>query len=266
MPEIKNRKEYDSIAALNQSGAKHLLKSPLHYMQSLNEKSEPSKALRMGSLIHAMILEGPEVVSERYTIMPEGIDRRTKEGKALYDGLLKANPNATLIPADEAEISRNVCKSVHEKLNAMQIAFHATEYMIQVQYCDTPLKCAIDAVGADGYLYDIKTTEDASSGSFLSSVRSYRYNLQAYFYMLCYEIETGIRPRGFRFIAAEKVAPFDCAVYELGPDLMAFAVADFNRAVSLYASCQNFGSWPGYPNEVQTLDIKSKQPTTFNLA
>lgn len=267
MPTYQTREEYDSITALNQSGAKELLKSPAHYAAYINrDEAEPSKALRLGSYIHSIVLEGDEVTQKRYAVLPEGIDRRTKDGKAAYEAFMKLHADATILTDDEAQTGASVAKAVRAKMSAMGISFKQTEVMFSVELePGVSIKSAIDAIGDDGYLYDIKTTEDASSAGFLSAVRSYRYNLQAYFYLYAHSLWSGQRAKGFRFIAVEKSAPYECAVYELGTELMAYALIDFERALTLYRSCLAFGEYPGYPDEVQTIDIKGKQ-TGFTIA
>ena len=85
LPPIKNgriiatRKEYDAIHALNYSGAKELLKSPLHYKHYLAAERKETPALRVGSLTHAKVLE-PHNAITNFTIAPD-VDRRTKDGR-----------------------------------------------------------------------------------------------------------------------------------------------------------------------------------------
>jgi hypothetical protein len=136
------------------------------------------------------------------------------------------------------------------------VVFDATEVMYHVDYNGVPLKAAIDGVAGD-YLWDIKTTDDASAAGMLKAIRNYRYNLQAYWYRLVYELATGKRPLGFRFLFVEKEPPFACAVCEVGPELMSWAIADFEKAVSLYKSCTESGVWPAYSEEIQVIDVKS---------
>jgi hypothetical protein len=38
---------------------------------------------------------------------------------------------------------------------------------------------------------------------------------------------------------------------------MSYAVADFEKAITLYKECSATGVWPSYPQEVQVIDIKS---------
>jgi hypothetical protein len=136
------------------------------------------------------------------------------------------------------------------------VEFDATEVMYHVDYNGVPLKAAIDGVAGD-YLWDIKTTDDASAAGMLKAIRNYRYNLQAYWYRLVYELATGRRPLGFRFLFIEKEPPFACSICEVGPELMSWAIADFEKAVTLYKECTASGVWPAYTEEIQVIDIKS---------
>jgi hypothetical protein len=256
--EISTRKEYDATIALNYSGAKELLKSPAHYKAYLSTPREETKALRIGSFVHSSVLEGDLVTADKYAALPEGIDRRTKEGKAAYEAFIAATSGKTVLSADEWTLGDNVAKAMRRAREAIGVKFTKTEFMFTTDYCGVTIKCAIDALGDDGYLYDLKTCEDASPRGFLQSVRNYRYNLQAHLYRTAYEAAFKTRLNGFRFIAAEKEAPFEFSVYEVGPELMTMAAFDFEAVVKTYKSCVALDEWPGYGSDVKTIDISAK--------
>jgi len=252
---IKNRKQYKEIQALNYSGAKEILKSPAHYKAFLEKSGDSdSKALRMGSLTHAMVLQ-PEIVDLEFAVSPD-CDRRTKEGKALYESFLSTSEGKTVLSGEEFGVCRNTSMSMFDALAANNVEFEHTELMLSCEYNGITLKCAIDAVGKDGYLYDLKTTEDASMREFKNSIFNYRYHLQAHFYMTIYHIAFGVKPKGFRFIAAEKKEPWAHAVYECGPVLQALGEEQFETAVTVYRACLTLGEWPSYGSDPQIIDIK----------
>jgi len=254
MPQIHDRKEYRAFPALNQSAAKHLLTSPAHYQAYVRMPQEETKALRFGTFVHSAILE-PHTLNDLYATAPD-CDKRTKEGKAMWSEFATANAGKTILDAEESAIGHLVASSARFALKRLGVEFDATEVMYHVDYNGVPLKAAIDGVAGD-YLWDIKTTDDASAAGMLKAIRNYRYNLQAYWYRLVYELATGRRPLGFRFLFVEKEPPFACAVCEVGPDLMSWAIADFEKAVTLYKACTESGVWPSYPEEVQVIDVKS---------
>lgn len=264
MPQIHDRKEYRAFPALNQSAAKLLVShSPAHYQAYINTPQEETKALRFGTFVHAAILE-PHTLDDLYATAPD-VDKRTKEGKAAWAEFATLNEGKTILDAEESALGHLVAAHARLALKKHGVTFDATEVMYHVDYNGIPLKAAIDGVSGD-YLWDIKTTDDASAAGMLKAIRNYRYNLQAYWYRLVYELATGHRPLGFRFLFVEKEPPFATAVCEVGPELMSWAIADFEKALTLYRDCTASGVWPAYPDDIQVIDVKTTStaaPITF---
>lgn len=259
---IATREEYNKYAALNCSAAKRLLISPAHYKHYMTAEREETKALRMGSLTHALVLE-PEAVESRFAFLPEGIDRRTSAGKLAFAAFEAGAKGKTIVNADEAQDCQAFAAALEKTIKeVLKITFTATEVMLAVDYCGARLKSAIDAVGSDGFLYDLKTAESADPKKFLWSAKDNQYPLQAHFYRAVYQAATGERVKGFRFIVVEKSPPYCVAIYEFGPELMTYAAMDFEKAVSDYKTYTGLDEWPGYPSEVVELDIPSKTAST----
>lgn len=257
---ITHRVIYDGIQALNYSGAKELLKSPAHYQAYLNQEREETKALRMGSLIHCAVLQ-PEMLNEKFITAPD-CDRRTKDGKATYEAFQSSlKPGMTVVSAEESAECHLTAAFAKQALKRLGVTFDATELMFTTDYNGVQLKCAIDGVAGD-YLWDLKTTEDASPAGILKSIRAYRYNLQAYFYRLCFETAFERRMLGFRFLFVEKTPPYATAVVEIGPDLMSYAVGDFEKALQAYRECTTLNEWPAYGDDIQVIDIKGASAST----
>jgi hypothetical protein len=269
MPKIQTRQAYDAVPALNYSLAKQLLISPLHARQYLDTPREETKALRIGSAVHCAALE-PKTFALKY-LCGIDVDKRTKAGKEAYEALMATAGDKIVLSPDEYGLVANVALAAGKALQKLGVTLVETETMYSVEYCGVNLKSAIDAVGDDDYLYDLKTCESAAptfTGA-LGAIKSYRYNLQGHFYRLVYELATGKRPRGFRLIFIEKEAPYATAIYEIGPNLSSYAVADFEKAVKLYEAGVTFDSWPGYPTDPQVIDIgaePTKAATPINFA
>lgn len=262
---LNNRSEYQALAALNYSGAKELLKSPAHYQTWLAAPQKESAALRVGSAVHAAVLE-PGHYAADFAVAPD-VDRRTKEGKEKWAEFQTLHAGKTILTTDEAELVGAVSAQIVITMHRLSIKPVHREVPLAVSYNGVPLKSCIDVIAEDGYLYDLKTSEDASPRGFQQAVRAYRYNLQAYFYRLVADLAGMGRPLGFRFIVVEKTPPYAVAVYELGPNLTSYAIEDFERAVKLYADCSASGEWPGYPTDPQVIDVgaapSAAQPITF---
>jgi exodeoxyribonuclease VIII len=257
---IAHRVLYDGIQALNYSGSKELLKSPAHYQAYLNQEREETKALRMGSLIHCAVLQ-PEMLNEKFITAPE-CDRRTKDGKATYEAFQSSlKPGQTVVSYEESAECHLIASSAKATLARLGVTFDATELMFTTDYNGVQLKCAIDGVAGD-YLWDLKSTDDCSAAGCLKAIRGYRYNLQAYFYRLCFETAFERRLLGFRFLFIEKTPPYATAVVEIGPELMSYACSDFEKALQAYRECTTLNEWPAYGDAVQVIDIKGPSSST----
>lgn len=264
--QIPDRKTYDATPALNYSGSKYLITSPFHYQTYLRQEREVTPALILGSAIHCAVLQ-PHLYASQYATAPEGIDRRTTAGKNAWAEFATLNEGKTILKAEDALTVDQMSVAARELLARHKVTIARAEVMYTVDYCGCPLKSAIDLISEDGYIWDLKSCLDASPRGFLSAVRQYKYNLQQHFYRTVYELETKERPRGFRFACVEKET-MATAVYELGPELTSYAVADFEKAVTLYKSCTALGEWPGYSDEITTIDLNAptSAATPINFA
>ena len=243
---------------------KEILRSPRHYQEYLKREEEPSKALRIGTMVHAAVLQ-PEIF-QKYKPAPD-VKRNTKEGKeayALFVSMVKDDEQ--VCDAEEYETALKVSDKMLQIFERLGVKPLDTEKTVMSYDMDVFLKSSIDYVGSDGYLYDLKTCEDASQEGFLRSVKQYKYHLQAVTYMLNFERALKFRPKGFRFVAVEKDAPNEGAVYELGSGIMADGLKLYEKALTIYSECSKTNVWPGYTNDIVTLDYPDKKSQTINFA
>ena len=77
--------EYHAVPGLGSSHLRELLKSALHYKTSVNLPNKETPAMKLGTATHCAILE-PECFDIEYVEAPI-VDRRTKDGKALWSEL-----------------------------------------------------------------------------------------------------------------------------------------------------------------------------------
>ena len=262
----RTREEYEAIDALNQTGAKLLLKAPAKYAHDKANPRKDSKALREGIMTHVAVLE-----PERFALFkPEpDCDKRTKEGKEVY-AYWKSTLQPTDIPckADEYDNALSYSDAIKQAMARHNIVPLATEVMLKADYI-VPIKGSIDII-ADGYLYDIKTTmEEATPKGFgRQMIWSDDFKLQAAWYMALCKYALGVRPKGFRFIVVEKEAPFLTAVFELHADLIAEGEALMLSALKSYEACKSFNEWPSYSSEVQVIarPASTAQSAPINFA
>jgi hypothetical protein len=124
----------------------------------------------------------------------------------------------------------------------------------------------------DGILVDLKSAhiEGADANSFSRAVNTYRYHVQHSMYLYgaasaWAEAERAFEdfapPRAFVFIAVERDAGVidgvakGVAVYQLGQATVDLGRQMFHEDLWNYAKCDVTGRWPGYPEEIQPLEL-----------
>jgi hypothetical protein len=246
--------DYNQMKALNYSGAKQILVSPAHYQAWLDEVREETPALKLGRLVHLASLE-PEVFDRTVRLMPE-CDRRTKEGKAIYEAFtatLKAGEEC--LKKDEMDevmaIAESAQAGIESIANGRELA-RMKEEVVTGKHEGVNIKGRPDLVLTNGstcIIVDIKTTMDASADAFSKDVAKYKYHLQAAFYMKM----TGAKE--FYFVAVEKKKPFEWAVYSLDEAALESGKRMMTSACLTYRECSLYNNWPGYSKEPKTISL-----------
>jgi exodeoxyribonuclease VIII len=230
--------DYWSVPALHSSNIGDMLRSQAHYRHALTQSSD-SAAYRVGRAVHCAALE-PGEFDQRFIVAP---DRRTNAGKAAAAAAQSAGLEC--LTEAEMETARAVAAVVMPLLPAGE---REVPYFWEA---DGVLNAAkADIIGADGYLYDLKSTDDATD--FRWSARKYGYAMQAAHYLDGAQ-SVGMPALGFRWIVVEKSAPHGVMLYEASPETVAAGMEQVREARARLALSEMFGDWPGYPADWQVI-------------
>jgi exodeoxyribonuclease VIII len=263
--------EYFSIDAASNSGLKLIAQSPLHFMDSKINPKAPTEAMIFGTAVHSAILE-PELFAESIVVLP--YDRPNRPSSRQINA---KKPSAETLAAIDwwADFDRvNAGKSVidtktYAKVLAVRSAVmnnpdaaailndgDAEQAVFWIDE-DTGVECKarMDFIGS--CIADVKTTNDASANEFRRTIGSYRYHVQAAFYLDGLFAADNSIPHNtaFKFIAVEKEPPFAVAVYWLGRESTELGRRIYKRDLNAYAMCKALNSWPGYPAGGQEIDL-----------
>lgn len=250
-----SHKEYNETKALNYSGAKEILKSPLAYQTWLKAERVETPALKLGRLVHLASLE-PQVFDLVVRLAPE-CDRRTKEGKAIWEAFVTTlKEGEETLKKDELDevlaISESAQAGIESIATALPDAVRLKEHTLTGKHLGANIKGRPDLIlhHADGgAVIDIKTTMDASIDAFAKDIAKYKYHLQAAFYLTM----TGAKK--FWFVAVEKKPPYDYAVYELDEAALAAGKQLMDSACLTYRECNLYGNWPGLTKTPQVVTL-----------
>ena len=238
--------EYDSLYGIRRSDLWEIRKSPLHFIEHLNEPKKETAALRFGIAAHMAILE-PHKFDETYV---QAVDGRTKEGKAQ---LARLKPGQELLGKPEFDTIRKMYWALQRNPTAVELM--SDYYAEQIyQWCDheTGEQCKMKADIVTTYkgkpfLVDYKTTDSCADGHFERSARKYGYHVQAAMYSEGFFANTYQDP-GFAFIAQEKTAPYAVRVYFCDPYFIQQGKDEYHRLMQIYHHCKVKDEWPGYPD------------------
>jgi exodeoxyribonuclease VIII len=245
--------DYHAHPGASASRLKAILRSPLH-LRAMQDAPLESDALRLGTALHTMVLECDQFV-DSYAVTPEGIDRRTKDGKAQYETFVANNDGKVFLSAEEARNIVAMTKSINHHPTASELLHGRTETEVSLFWDQNgvPCKCRMDAVNGEWRaIVDLKTTVDASPNAWTRSLANFKYHVQAAWYIDAAH-KAGFEVDSVIFIAVEKTYPHAVACYRIDEVSIGEGRRACDRALRMYADCLRTGIYPGYSDGI--LDI-----------
>ena len=246
--------DYHATSAVSNTELSNMARSPAHcYALHVAEDRKPmatTPAFFAGTLAHCAILE-PGALLDRYIVKPEGVDMRTKDGKAWRDAL---PAGVLMIDADAysaALAQRDAVHAVPELAELLASGVAEVSAFWRDDETGLQCKCRPDWVHtlSDGrvILVDVKTTQDAGPLRFSGAVWRYGYHRQAAWYSAGYARAAGVEVAGFVFAAVTSAPPFIAAAHTLDDDYMRIGQDECRRLLDEYGDCKLTGRWPAYP-------------------
>lgn len=235
------------------------------YLSGATDTEPRSDAFAFGTLFHAALLEGDKAVAQRFVMRPEGLDRRTKDGKAAWAELEASGKQIT--SAEDMALVDKMRAAVRSKTTAATLLSRgAPEVVFRAPFAGgLTLQCRCDWFDEvrDAYqrptILDVKTVE--SIADFDRQFRNYAYYRQAGFYQLVVTEALklpGAYPR-FIFLVCEKGEPNDCALFEPCETTLDYARTECLGLLKRMAECAATNDWPGQPDAVQSISLPDWQ-------
>jgi len=250
--------EYQAAPGLSKSQLDDLHRSPAHYKWELEHPTEPTPAMIWGQMFHSLVLE-PDVFEATYAVLPEGIDRRTREGKEIWaDWQLE---HVGMTPVDKPSL---------DTLNAMRDAVFAHRLARNLLVGGTPessvfwthtgheveAKARLDYIhGQRGLIADLKSCADARSEVFSRACWNYRYHVQAAYYLDAYKAVTGEALEDFLFVCVEKEPPHGVMLYLADGEMVDQGRKEYRADLDVYCECRDKEFWPCYPDTTFALTL-----------
>lgn len=235
--------------------------SPLHYWHKyLNPDREPeveTDAKRLGHAVHAAVLE-PDLFESKYLVTPN-FNRRTKDGRALYEEFLQENKDKNIITPEDKEICLAIRDRVYRHPTARGLLSGGkAEQSFYTRDAETGelIKCRFDYLQDSGFAaIDVKSTISASPEAFGRQVGNLRYDVSAAWYLDILQQLYGDTPEHWIWLAFEKEPPYAIGIYYAESDMLQRALATARRDFMGIVQHRRMNYWPDWGAEVMPLKL-----------
>lgn len=265
-PHWKEGQESDDYhadkSAVSSSALRQIEKSPATFYQNFFLKTpdteKKTKAKTIGTLCHQAILEGSKFL-ENFVIMPDFGDFRSSKNREARDEWLATVEGKTVVKQDELDVINGTIEAIVAHEGAFNLLKDGkTE--ISGYYADpeTGIVCRIrpDFLSFNLMaLVDVKTTIDCSRDGFSKSIWNYRYDFQLAMYCEGIKQITGKEVDYPAFIAVEKEAPYEVAVYIADREMMDKGRDDYRKALRTLKKCLEAGTFPKYQTKIEEISL-----------
>jgi exodeoxyribonuclease VIII len=213
--------------------------------------------MQLGTVMHAMMLEH-DTLSEIVIIVPEGIDRRTKDGKVWY---AEADQSGKILikSQDLLEINDAV-ESINKNADTKMLRQYP--WIIEQPMVWGKFKAKPDAIiepcddYPSGLIFDLKSSVSAKPSDFANQAYKLGYHIQAAHYcdgfMQTYGTDA---PPVFMFLAAEKTAPYLCQWFKCSDRMLEVGITERDELTEKIEQAATAGIWGGYSDKIETLDL-----------
>lgn len=251
------RAEYERIDAVNISLLIEGLRSMAHLKYAMDHGTEDTAALMLGRAIHLAVFEPADFLTgviAKPHFEGEGSRKKTQE-------FMKQNEDKIILTPADYKVCEGMRDAMQrdEEIRAMLEAPGKGEISFIWQDKETGLWCKgrLDRFfGLHGYSWvlDIKSLTDARTRAVGRDVAKFNYHVKADWYLNGLE---AIHPASRRFVwlAIEKEAPFEHALYEPDESSLAEGRAVWRSLLNKFAKCKQTGQWPGYPRGIEPLAL-----------
>ena len=231
------------------SQLKQFARSPAHYRVACERPWQPTRAMRIGTIAHRLILgarPGHEIT----------IWDGQRKGSAWLEFKL-ANAGKEIVTMDEVVEAQAIADAALLSPVLVEL-LEGARCEVPLTWTDARIECATSGVDIlrdrDGTIADLKTCSTTEPRRWAAHAVAMSYPAQLAF------ADAGARANGFEprrhlLIGIEATAPHCVVVLELTPAML----AEGRKACTLWLerlrSCEENDVWPGYTDAVVPLDV-----------
>jgi hypothetical protein len=242
--------DYAAAVGINFSTLKHMARSPLHYLHTLENPPTETPAMLLGRATHTAVFE-PMRFQLDYAIWAG--DRRGSAYQEFLEGclaqgrsILKENEYNTALAI------RDSIRGIPEIADLLAKGYPETSLFWVNSSTGLACKGRLDWITSEGSILDLKTTSSIDPREFSAHAWRMGYFHQAAMYQEAYAVTSGMGSiLRCGIIAVEKDPPHACRLYWLDPDSLSRAWSEYQGWLHQVKQCMASGVWPG-PGPVES--------------
>lgn len=215
---------------------------------------DETEATKLGSALHALVLEGEAAFRSRYAVKPEGMSLATNDGKAWR----RDQVGKTILSHDDGMTIFGMSRSLSRDpvaSKAFEDGAAEVSAVMKDPITGLYLRCRPDWLRTSVNLaLNLKTALSAKPEEWRRQAYEFGYFVSA---AVTVDVLSAVRETQFAeaFVIVEKTPPYPCSVCVLGADVIEFGRLIYRKALQRYADCIASGAWPGYADKVVEVDL-----------
>ena len=242
--------DYHSSPGVNWSTLVYMATSPRAYRHAVDVPREDTPAMALGRAVHCRVLESAHYES-RYIVRPEGVDLRTKAGKAW----LETTAGRDVLTLAQSETVERIVDNLIQHEAWPLLVDTRREQIVRWVDPATGLACRgrIDAV-APSRVVDLKTSFEI--GRLDRMIEDRRIYGQLPWYRDAAARAKLCEPAADCYvIALQTTPPWDVDCVRLGPETVAAGQALYRRLLDWVAACTAANVWPGARPRIRNMEL-----------
>ena len=260
--------EYHRLEGASASILRKLYQStPAHLKLMMDEPMEPTPAMMLGTLGHAMVLE-PDKPLPKIVLYPEkypkkdGSMEKWNNNAGFCRDWIKTQKASGYTPVTQKTLDEacgaSAALSRHELARPILKDCRTEVTLVTMDSTnDIAVRCRMDIVPTGNFLADCKFSHTVTEREWTKYAYSAGYHIQAALYLFVWNALVGEewKKQDFKFIVVESKPPFDLNVFKCTPEFIAKGWEQVVRLLPVFANCVRTGVWPGSPPIERVLDV-----------
>lgn len=260
-------KEYRTIEGIRRSELWKISESPQKFKWAQEHPEPPTQSLLFGAMVHKLLLE-PDTFDDEFAVLPE-CDRRTKEGKAIYEAFMSSieGKDLDIVSQDDYQVALDMVQAAKEApfVERLLKGVHEQAYVwvddLTGEACKSRIDCLSEADGKP-IIVEYKTTTDASTDEFMRSAVRLGYDFQSamqieavkYGSNICRNEDGSFIEPIFVFVAQEKKPPYAVNVMSADKLFVERGLNVFRELIGIYHDCKINDDWYGYQGKFASIN------------